>query len=158
MIPSLENVISLYGERRYIEALSLLEKLEQEKILHPEVLVWKGRCMQLIDSNPPYELLLIEKAYNQALEIDAGYIPALVELGYFYLNTLDEADRAINYFSRAMALYQGQVTEAVVGMTECLSEVESRDIALDYLANVKNALLDTEKIQKLQKEIESLTQ
>jgi tetratricopeptide (TPR) repeat protein len=157
--PSLEEIRTRYKEGRYQEALSLIEKVEQEGLqglLNPEVLVLKGCCIQLDDEETPYELADAEHAFEQALKIDEKFTPAIIELAWFYLNVLDDAVRAAPLFERAINLHKLMLTEAVIGMAKCLSETKTKDIAKEYLEEIANSLLDPAQIQNAISEIESL--
>src|SRR6266853_3459141 len=139
---SLEEIRTKYREGKYQEALSLMEKAEQEGLLHPEVLVLKGCCIQLDDKETPYNLSDAEHAFEQALEIDKDFIPAIIEMAWFYLNILDDAVRAAPLFERAVRLNQIMLTEAVIGMAKCLSETKTKDAAKKYLEASINSSLD----------------
>jgi tetratricopeptide (TPR) repeat protein len=154
---SLEEIRSRYKEGKYQEALSLIEKAEQERLLHPEVLVLKGCCIQLEDGETAYNLSDAKRAFEQALEIDEEFAPAIIELAWFYLNTLDDAIQAAPFFERAVRLNKLLLTEAIIGMAKCLLETKTKDIAMKYLEESINGSLDLIQIQKTISEIQSLS-
>jgi tetratricopeptide (TPR) repeat protein len=152
---SLEDIKLLYKLQRYREAISLIELLEEENHLYPDLLVWKGRCLQLIDYEPKYQFADIEKAFREALNFDNENLLALVELAYFYLNVADDAERASKLFEKAINLYKEQMTEAVVGMTKCVFELESSEAALIFLNSAVTNSLEAQGIEEVRKELES---
>lgn len=154
MSTTLEEIKIRYGKEEYKEALALVEKAEREGLLHPELLVWKGRCLQLVDDTP-YQLSDIENIFNQALDIDSEFTPAMLELGWFYFNVLDDATQAVELFERAITILRRQLTDAVIGKIKCLLETKKRDEVLKYLSSVTQQPLDLSKIQKIRDEIES---
>jgi tetratricopeptide (TPR) repeat protein len=145
----------LYNGGKYKDALSLIKKIEENDILSPNVLVWKGRCLQLIDEEPLPELSEIEQTFKQALEIDNEYTPALIELAWFYLNVLDDADKAKIFFQKAIQLQKQMLSEAIVGFTKCLLETQTRDIARQFLEEIAQNSLNLAEIQELRQELES---
>jgi tetratricopeptide (TPR) repeat protein len=149
----LEEMKELCSEEKYDEALAVIEKIESECLLYPEVLVWKGRCLELGDGSNLNDIFDIEKVYRQALAIDDEYVPALLELGGFYLNVLDDAERARPFFEKAFGLLKGAMTEAVDGVARCLWETDTKYAAVTYLTMVTHNLLDERVIRKLNNDI-----
>lgn len=150
----IEQIKALYREQKFKEALALIETIEKRDSVCPDIFVWKGRCIQLADENIPYQLADAEKAYQAALDIDDEYIPAIIDLGYFYLRVIDDPGRGKSFFEKAIALQKDIITESVVGMAECLSEIEAKTVALNYLTTVSDSLLDASKLEELAKELE----
>lgn len=151
-VGSIKNKIN---EGKIKEALSLIEEIERESPICPAVLVLKGCCIQLDDEQTHYELSEAEHAFKQALEIDEGYTPAIVELAWFYLNVLDDAERATGLFERAVASYRKAMTEAVVGLAKCLMESKSKEAAKTYLEEITRSSLDANELRKVLEEVES---
>jgi len=149
----LDKVKSLYRSEKFKEAISFLEQSESECLLHPAVLVWKARCLQLADDISPYQLSDIEKLLKQALSVDSEYLPAIVDLAYFYLNVLDDSKQAAPLFREAINLHKEAFTEAVIGMAECLAEESSKEEALKFLANTETSALDANKLQEVKEEL-----
>ncbi len=151
----LTNIKNKCKEGEYQEALRLIENAERESPLCPEVLVWKGRCLQLLDSDTGYQLSDIENTFKRAIEMDEDYTPAIVELAWFYLNVLDDAKLAAELFERAVSSHRQGLTQAVVGKAKCLMETETKDAAKSYLAEITSSCLDMNEIGKVLEEIES---
>jgi tetratricopeptide (TPR) repeat protein len=153
---TLEEIKTWYKAGKYLDVLSLIEKIGQEGLLHPEVLVLKGCSIQMLEEVAPYELSDAENAFQQALEVDKDYTPAITELAFFYLNVLDDAVRAAPLFERSIKLHKLMLTEAVIGMAECLAETANKGIAKQYLEEAVNGSLDLTLIQNAIQEIEAL--
>ncbi len=151
---SLLDIKNKYQEGQYQETLRLIESAEREGVLHPEILVWKGRCLQLLNNETHYQLTDIENTFKQALEIDAEFIPAIVELAWFHLNVLDNAELATTLFEKAITLYRQAITEAAVGMAKCLIESKSEEAARNYLKEISYSCLDIDEIRTNLKKIE----
>ena len=145
-----------YKEGRYVEAIRLIEVAEREGLVHPDLLVWKGRCLQLLDADPSRKVSDIENAFRDALRIDETFTPAVVELAWFYLNVLDDAKRAAGLFETAIMSYKQELTEAVVGKAKCLMETESKEAARAYLTAI--TCLDTHQVDKFLEEIEEFSE
>ena len=155
MNTKLSEIKTKYNEGHYQEALALIEKVEREGILHPEVLLWKGRCLQLLDEKSNYQLSDIEDAFMQALEIDDKFTPALMELAWFYLNVLDKPERAAKYFEAVVSSCRQVLTEATIGMMKCLGESDAKGAAQSYIENISHNCLNMAKISAVLEEIES---
>jgi tetratricopeptide (TPR) repeat protein len=152
----LDDIKTLYRDARYKDALSLIETAEGGVgFIHPSILVWKSRCLQLAEDFGPHQFSDIEASLKQALAMDEEYIPAVIDLAYFYLNVLDDAGAAKELFERAISLCRDEMTEAVTGLAQCLAEKESKEEALSFLLNATSHTLDQEKIEALKEEIAS---
>ena len=148
-----EEIKTKCKERRYSEVLSIIEQIESRTPLCPPLLVLRGRCMQL-DEDTVFELSAIEQAFRQALLIDEHYSPALLELGWFYLNVLDDPREAAAFFERAIATTRFALTEEVIGMAKCLSSMKTKDAAKLFIDEIQKSLLDQSQIGRALDEIE----
>jgi tetratricopeptide (TPR) repeat protein len=137
---SLEKIKQLCSSEQFDEALQELESLEKENSLSPNLLVLKATCIQLGKDESLYTLADAETTYKKALEIDPNHVDALNEIGYYYLNVLDKQDIARPYFDKAMSIARTQLSEAIRGMAECISETSPEE-ALSFIEqSVKNAV------------------
>jgi tetratricopeptide (TPR) repeat protein len=134
-------------DEEFDKALSEIAKIEQDHELAPNILVSKGDCIQL-GSGSVYVLSDAEAAYKRALEIDPEHIEAHIELGFFYLNIMNEGDKALPYFENALSLARSKITQAVEGMATCLSETKSPREALDFIERAIENTIDKDKINK----------
>jgi tetratricopeptide (TPR) repeat protein len=150
----LEEIKTKYNAGQYEKALSLIEKTETKELLDPEILVWKGRCLQLVD-HTSYELSDIENMFNQALDINPELASALLELGWFYLNVLDDAQKAIELFDRAIAVLRRQLTDAMIGKTKSLTETSNKDEALKFISGANQMALDLSALEHIEFELKS---
>lgn len=147
----LEKIHILYKSGKYDEAVTILEEIEKQGMLNPAILVKKGNCV-LLGSGERYSLSDVEKMYKKALSIDNKYVEALIELGYFYLNVMDDAKHAKPYFQNAIDCLRDSMTESIIGMSKCISEIDSDEKALQFLNDVLSVTIDSAKINTQKKE------
>lgn len=152
MVLTIATVEAAYEKGDYKRALSLIEELEELGIVHPDILVWKGRCLQLVDKTS-YGLSDIENTFKEALSLDPDYVPAIVELAWFYLNVYDDAQRAGVLFERAFGVVRETLAGIVKGMAKTLSETEGKREALEYLSKMKHSFLQEEEVEELKGDI-----
>lgn len=150
----LDEVKQLYQSEKYKDALSALNEIEKKGFVHPTVLVWKSRCLQLTDDLSLVDLSEIEELLKEALKIDDEYLPALIDLAYFYLRIMDDAQKATPLFMKAFDLCIDDATEVVIGLGECISETKSPEAALEFLSKNEKLDIDTKKIKELRDELQ----
>lgn len=149
----IEQIRLLYDDDKYEEAVRLAEEFEQKGTVSPALLLWKSRSLLLSDL-PEYELDDVERWLLQALDLDSDYLPALLELGFFYLRTMDDVKRAWPLFERARDVCTEDATDTVIGLSECIAELDSPKAALNFL-NEQNLLLDESKLKRTKSRIEA---
>jgi tetratricopeptide (TPR) repeat protein len=132
-------------ERDVQEKLESLSALERERPLAAAELVEKGRSIQLA-SHPSLGLSDAEDSFKRALEIDPDYVPALIELGYFYSAVKDDVASALAWFEKAIAVSRAQLTEAAIGGSQCLAELSSEPVAANFLRDLHRQALVTEEM------------
>jgi tetratricopeptide (TPR) repeat protein len=118
--------------------LDLLRRIEQERGLIPSELVTKGRCLQLAPIEAEGDLTDAEKAFQEALNMDPEYVPALVELAYFYDAVLNDSALALPLFDKAIDILRAQITEAAIGKIE---ELRSEAAAATFLRSLRGGAL-----------------
>lgn len=118
----------LFDAHRFDECVEEFRKLEASRDLLPNELVQKGACLQL-GSGETGSLEDVEEAYHRALELDADYVPALLELGWFYYAVQNETEKALSFFNRATELLNEDAREAAEGREKCLNELRDDRIA-----------------------------
>lgn len=101
-----------------------LDLIARKRPLHPHELVEKGRCVQLIPETSSGALEDAEIAFRAAVGIDAEYLPAYLELGWFNHRTRDDPATGVLFFEQAIELCQRWLEEARSGRAECLEELE----------------------------------
>lgn len=113
----LVEVRGLYQSKKYDEALSLIYTYSKKCDLSVELLVLKGRLIQL-SSGEEYALSLVIECFESALKQDKNSLDALIELGWFYMNVLDNADVGLDYFKRAINVCDNYAKEAKLGIAK----------------------------------------
>lgn len=149
----LSEMRRLFDSEQYEEAFRLAEKAEQSGIVNSALLVWKSRS-SMLSENPTVSLDEVESWLQQAIELDDEYLPAVLELGYFYLNVMDDPRRAMPLFERARHLATENATETLIGLAECISETDSPNAALELL-EVENLVTDTSKLDELKTKLKT---
>jgi|SRR5215218_2798414 len=118
------EIRDLYDAEKYGDAVRLAEEAEQNGIVSAPLLVWKSRSFLLSDHSQ-FDLGDVEGWLLQALNLDPDYLPALLELGFFYLRVMDDVKRAWPLFERAHRVCTENATEIVIGLSECIAEMDS---------------------------------
>lgn len=142
----------LMEHKRFSEALNLLRGAESRRELTPVELVQKGRCNQLAPDEGEWDLKDSEEAFKKALLIEPDYLPALIELGFFYYAVEDDSARALPLFERAVEISRLQLTEAAMGMAGCLEELQSQNEASAFLGDLHCGALVEEKLDEEKRE------
>ena len=151
----LEEIRVLYSSEKCGDALRVIGEAEERGFVSPALLVWKSRCLLLTD-NQTGDLTNIETILKQALNLDDEYLPAIVDLAYFYLNVMDDAHAASPMFRKALSLCTENATETVLGLAECISETDSPRLALEFLERNAEIKIDPLKLQDLKMELLSV--
>lgn len=141
----------LFDNDQFDEAFRLAKTAEQSGMLSPALLVWKSRSL-ILSEHPTAHLDEVESWLRQAIELDEDYLPGVLELGYFYLNVMDNATRAVPLFERARHLARENATETLIGLAECISETDSPGAALKFLEE-EDLVIDTSKLDELKTEL-----
>lgn len=115
---ALTQARSLYQRQSFDDALVILERYAETNELTAEMLLLKGRLIQLSESGR-YDLSEAKKCFLTALEQDAENIKAMLELGWLSLNVLDDAVKAREYFNRALAVTNTAKQDALNGLEKC---------------------------------------
>ena len=151
----MKQIRTLIASKRYSEALRAIEE-ERSSTTQPYLLVWKAICIQLEDSEETqYDLSDVEAALQKALEIDEEYVEALLELGWFYYNVLDDARRAQPFFERLLKKCRDLTTEGLIGAARCIAERDSADDAIKFLDDTSQSLIDLEKLDEARRDLPS---
>jgi Tfp pilus assembly protein PilF len=87
----LDEVRKLYKTNRYDDALNVLADYERVQDLSAEMLLLKGRLIQLSESGSR-PLSEAKRCFMDALRQDKDNINALLELGWLYTNVLGDRD------------------------------------------------------------------
>lgn len=114
----LAQVRLLYVKRCFDDALTMLDCYEEKNELTSEMLILKGRLIQLAGPNK-HELADAKKCFLKVLEHDADNFKAVLELGWFAFGVLDDVTEARGYFNRALALADEIRQEAIGALEKC---------------------------------------
>ena len=98
---TLDAVRDLYASKSYDAALIELDGYEKEHELTAEMLLLKGRLIQLSESGAR-PLVEAKQSFLSALRQDRDNVSALVELGWLCTNVLDEHEAGRRYFLEAL--------------------------------------------------------
>lgn len=115
--------------------------LSPDAELGPSELVAKGRAILLGPEENPFSLEDAEQAFSLALDLDPTYLPALLELAWYYYAVQDDPRRASPLFVQALESSRRQLTGAAQGQAGCLAEVKSAEEAADFLRGIHGAAL-----------------
>jgi lipopolysaccharide biosynthesis regulator YciM len=150
----LNKLKSLYRAEKYEEVLEILSSSDVENLKYPFLLVWKSRCLLLINENVPSDSLeQAELCLKEALEIDEDYLPAIVDLAYLKLNVYDSPNEAIHLFKKASEMTKDLVTEVVLGHAQCVAELNGTQQAISFLKEQPENLISKVKLEKFLAEI-----
>lgn len=136
-------------------ALLRIEKFESLGLAVPQLLVLKSMCIQLGTGEQKYGLSDVENALESALQIDSNCVEALIESAQYWFYVEDDAKRALPLFQKAFEISKGQILEAITGIAECMNEVSSSNEARAFLKGISSEIIDEQKLQLIQEEIES---
>ncbi|MGO4703497.1 tetratricopeptide repeat protein [Dyella sp. 2RAB6] len=114
----LAQVRFLYLKRCFDDALAVLDRFAEKNELTSEMLVLKGRLIQLAEPDK-YELADAKKCFLKALEYDGDNVKAMLELGWLAFGVFDDVVEARDYFNRALATAEGFRQEAVDALEKC---------------------------------------
>ena len=145
------RLVDLLSHQKYDQALDFLSRTESERDLTTAELVAKGRCLQLASDLAGGSLADARDAFLKALEVDPEYVPALIELAFFYYAVEDDAEKALPLFDRAIEISRAQMTDAVVGKSDCLEELQSKAVAAAFVRDLVHQPLLVEKLAEAKK-------
>lgn len=151
-----EEFEACFRDEQFDKALEILNVMEGVQALPPHILTRKGIAILLGRDSGGMKLEDAEQAYRDAITLDDEYIDGYLELGYFYLNIQNDADRAMPLFAKAIELCKKTGTQAVSGLAHCVEELKSPTDALQFLDENASMDLDQESISKTIGEIQRL--
>lgn len=118
-----------------------------------ETKVWDSAKTAL--TSPSDCLRQAELCLEKALNIDADYLPALIDLAYFYLRVLDNSKKGRKLFEKAVQLSKENYVESLVGLVECEAELVSNKSALKLLLKLETKKIESSTIKKLKTNLNS---
>lgn len=115
-----DDVRALVNAKDFEGALARVTQIEDRVGPSPRLTVLKAQCLQLSEGA---SLEQIETTLNRALSLDTECIEAYLELGWFRLVLLDDAEGARPAFLRAAELLAKSNEEVVLGLLACDMEL-----------------------------------
>ncbi len=138
-----DQVHSYIRDRNYRAALSLIDAALRSEALSPRLHVLKATCLQL--SEDEHTLAEVESALRDAISVDDAYVDAHLELGWYYLNVLDDAPKAKAEFERARDLLRKMNVEVTKGLSACAEELEPERDQRDLSTQIRQFLVTPEE-------------
>lgn len=143
-----EKAESLAKQGRYEDLVALISEMESKGCLHPQLLSLKALCIQTTEQPVSAGLEDVQKSLETAIVLDKTYFPAYVELAYFQLNVMDNAEAAVPLFEKAIEVINRIATEAIIGKANCIAELKSKEAALRYLEQAKQDFIEADQIKE----------
>ena len=100
------------------EALAKVDELLVSNPLAAQLYLLRGQLIQLQRENTQYSLNDVEKSFKMAVELDATYFDALVELMHFYDAVCPDTPKAIEYARKIKVIAQKVLDEASTVLEE----------------------------------------
>jgi len=100
------------------EALTKVDELLASNPLAAQLYLLRGQLIQLQRENTKYSLDDVEKSFKMAVELDATYFDALVELMHFYDAVCPDTPKAIDYARKVKVIAQKVLNEASMVLEE----------------------------------------
>lgn len=100
------------------EALAKVDELLVSNPLAAQLYLLRGQLIQLQRENTKYSLDDVEKSFKMAMELDATYFDALVELMHFYDAVCPDMPKAIEYARKVKVIAQKVLDEASMVLEE----------------------------------------
>ena len=100
------------------EALAKVDELLVSNPLAAQLYLLRGQLIQLQPENTKYLLDDVENSFKKAVELDATYFDALVELMHFYDAVCPDTPKAIEYARKVKVIAQKVLDEASTVLEE----------------------------------------
>ena len=131
----IRRVEKLFYNAKFDESLLLASKILQKNKNNTQLMILKGKLLQLSDKG---NLAGALKMFKEVLELDNGNVEALIELAYFYYAVQNESRKSVKCFERAIELSEKNVETAYIGKAKAfidLGEYRKAKVVLrKYLA------------------------
>jgi len=111
---------SLLESKMWEAALATVESLLPSHPLAVQLHLLRGQLIQLQDENTSYPLDEVEKSLQRAVELEATYFDALVELMHFYDAVCPDMPKAITYAKQVKTIAQQALDEASAILAEAV--------------------------------------
>src|SRR5207249_6994585 len=109
----LDEVHELAEQRRFREALTVVEGLLQDFPFSPHLLVRRGCLIQLLedDEHPGLPLEVAGESFETARRLAPDYVEPRIELGYYLYAVQDRNEEALEQFKAARKVAETQLQE-----------------------------------------------
>lgn len=149
MVNEIEKIRYLIENEDYQGVIDLIDIIERNGNISTNLLVIKGRYLQIVDNKITNGLDEAEKYFLKAIETDENYIPALIELGWFYYSVKVDLQKATNFFQKALDISIENIKVGLDGLLKVVEEKESKDTSLTFSKKFSdNILFQIKEIEK----------
>jgi lipopolysaccharide biosynthesis regulator YciM len=152
---ALSELQALRRERRFSEALELVERLLKEAPFSTELLVRHAELLQLAPqakvSNP---LAAAEASLAQALALAPDAIEPRIEMGHLLYAVQDRPADGLDQFEAAEELARAALRDALIGKIKCLAQLGQHAEAGVELASAAQIFPADTDLGVLQAELE----
>lgn len=152
---ALAELRALRRERRFSEALELVERLLKEAPFSTELLVGRAQLLQLApraEVNDP--LAAAEESLARACALAPDAIEPRIEMGHLLYAVQDRPADGLAQFEAAGELARAALKDALIGKIKCLTQLGRHAEAGTELAWAAQLLPDDTDLGVLQAELE----
>ena len=154
-IDALSALRALARERRFDEALALVEDLLAQGPSSTELLVWRAKLLQLAPQAEAGEpLSSAEASLAQACALAPEAAPPRLEMGHLLYAVQDRPADALHQFEAAERLARGNLKDALIGKIQCLVALGQAAAARSELAGAAQLFPGDTDLGVLQAELE----
>lgn len=145
----IEQIKILLKNKEYEKIISLLESYNNEDIISSNLLVKKGISYLLKENGDSNDLVKAKKSFQKALIIDEEFIPAIIELAWYYYSIENKTNKSQILFKKALNLSISNLKESLDGLLKSTDELSSKKEALEtskrMLNKIKKEIRNIEK-------------
>ncbi len=154
LLEDLCQLKALYNQEKFAEAFRLLEKLLECYPYSVELLVIRGKIIQVLDDYPEnIDLETAKESLKIANLISPKSIEPCIELGYLEY-VLNHSEDAINYFYTARENAELSLKSALIGEIKCYIDMRNIFSAREVMEKAKLFFPDDSEIGILEFELE----
>ena len=152
---ALSQLRTLRRERRFGEALALVERLLKEGPSSAELLVLRAQLLQLApETHMADPLAAAEESLAQACALAPDAVEPLIEMGHFLYAVKDRPANALTQFEAAERLARAGLKDALIGKIKCLAQLGRQAEARAEMATAAEIFPDDTDLGVLQAELD----
>ena len=152
---ALSELRALRRERRFSEALALVERWLKEAPFSTELLVCRAQLLQLAPHAEVGDpLAAAEESLAQACTLAPDAIEPRIEMGHLLYAVQDRPADGLSQFEAAEGLARASLKDALIGKIKCLAQLGRRTEAGVELAHAAQVFPDDTDLGVLQVELE----